>query len=57
MCLKTPMDIDTDDKDLEVLMAFNGLVAQGHYVPICKYIPHISYYLYAILPQILLCPF
>ena len=48
------MDIDTDDKDLEVLMASNGSVTQGHYVPICKYIP---YYLYAILPQILLCPY
>ena len=31
------MDIDTDDKDLEVLMAFNDSVTQGHYVPICKY--------------------
>ena len=56
MCLKTPMDIDTDDKDLEVLMAFSGSVTQGHYVTICKYIPYIPYYLYAILPQILLCP-
>ena len=40
MCLKTPMDIDTDEKDLEVLMRFNGPVTQGHYAPICKYIPY-----------------
>ena len=44
MCLKTPMGIDTDDKDLEVLMAFNGSVTQGHYVPICIY--HIIYMLF-----------
>ena len=37
MCLKTPMDIDTDDKDLDVHVAFNGSVTQGHYVSICKY--------------------
>ena len=36
MCIKTPLDSDVNEKDLEVLIAFNGSNTQGHYVPICK---------------------
>ena len=34
--IKTPVDKDINEVDLEVLMGFNGSVTQGHYVPICK---------------------
>ena len=36
MCIKTPLDSDVNENDLEVLIAFNGSNTQGHYVPICK---------------------
>ena len=38
LCIKTPMDKDINEADLEVLMGFNGSVTQGHYVPICKFL-------------------
>ena len=38
LCIKTPMDKDINEADLEVLMGFNGSVIQGHYVPICKFL-------------------
>ena len=36
MCIKTPLDSDVNENDLEVLIAFNGSNTQGHYVPTCK---------------------
>ena len=38
LCIKTPMNKDINEADLEVLMGFNGSVTQGHYVPICKFL-------------------
>ena len=36
MCIKTPLDSDVPEDQLEVLLGFNGSNTQGHYVPICK---------------------
>ena len=44
MCIKTPLDSDVSEEDLEVLIAFNGSKTQGHYVPICKPTPELNFY-------------
>ena len=53
MCIKTPLDSDVDEKDLEVLIGFNVSNTQGHYVPICKsytYLyTHLNTYFYTYL--------
>ena len=46
MYIKTPLDSDVNEKDLEVLIAFNGSNTQGHYVPICKSYTYLYTYLY-----------
>ena len=43
MCIKTPLDLDVSEEDLEVLVAFNGSNTQGHYVPICKPTPELNF--------------
>ena len=43
MCIKTPLDSDVSEEDLEVLIAFNGSNTQGHYVPICKSTPELNF--------------
>ena len=45
MCIKTSLDSDVDEKDLEVLIAFNDSNTQGHYVPICKSYTYLYTYL------------
>ena len=45
MCIKTPLDSNVSEEDLEVFLAFNGSNTQGHYVPICKCIP-LTFYTY-----------
>ena len=52
MCIKTPLDSDVNEKDLEVLIAFNGSNTQGHYVPICKSYTYFYTYLYT---TVMLC--
>ena len=42
MCLKTALDSDVAEEDLEVLTGFNGSNTQGHYVPICKCTPEFN---------------
>ena len=42
MCIKTPLDSDVAEEDLEVLISFNGSNTQGHYVPICKCTPQFN---------------
>ena len=43
MCIKTPLDSDVSEEDLEALIAFNGSNTQGHYVPICKPTPELNF--------------
>ena len=42
MCIKTPLDSDVSEEDLEVLIGFNGNNTQGHYAPICKCTPELN---------------
>ena len=49
MCIKTPLDSDVDEKDLEVLIAFNGSNTLGHYVLICKTYTYLYTYFYTYL--------
>ena len=44
MCIKTPLDSDVPEDQLEVLLGFNGSNTQGHYVPICKSYPYTCIY-------------
>ena len=43
MCIKTPLDSDVAEENLEVLIGFNGSNTQGHYVPICKCTPEFNF--------------
>ena len=36
MCIKTPLNSDVPEDQLEVLLGFNGSNTQGHYMPISK---------------------